>query len=486
VEPEAPGADRGARDHRRGDGRAARGTHVLPGGAPAALAAALGGALLLRLPFLGLPLTADEGGYAEVARLWQHGHRLYGGLFVDRPQGLLLVYRLLLDLGANTTEALRAGAVVAGLATVIALAVFVTRVGGRINGAVAALLLGTAGATPFVESFTLSGELLASFAAVCALAVFAGFLRDGRLAWAAGAGVLCGCAVMVKQSGLDAPVAIGLFLAWKREWRALGVVVAAACVPVVLGVLTASSAHGWWEAVVAYRGQGDSLVTGSLGGRLHQFWDTAPAAALALGPLAVVAAFGFGRSHLLMRFWLLGAAIGVLGGGNFHAHYYVQLAAPLAALGAYGVERLGRPALVAVVAVAVVSTGALALTSRTTQTRTIWPHDPHLRYDAAVVRLIRDQVPRGQEIAVTWGDADLYFLADRDPAVYALWYRNAQAIPGVAARDIAAVRRGVPLVVALEPSLRAFPALRAALRCNYREVLVAGPLHVYRRGGGCP
>ena len=36
------------------------------------LAAALGAALAVawRLPFLHAPLTADEGGYAEVARLW--------------------------------------------------------------------------------------------------------------------------------------------------------------------------------------------------------------------------------------------------------------------------------------------------------------------------------------------------------------------------------------------------------------------------------
>src|SRR5205085_1961805 len=106
---------------------------------------------------------------------------------------------------------------------------------------------------------------------------------------------------------------------------------------------------------------------------------------------------------LLLRLWLLGAAIGVLGGGNFHAHYYIQLAAPLAALGAFGVQRVGRTALVAVVTLALVSTGALALTTRTTQTRTIWPHDAHLRFDADIARFVEAAVPKGQPIAVTWG-----------------------------------------------------------------------------------
>jgi hypothetical protein len=210
---------------------------------------------------------------------------------------------------------------------------------------------------------------------------------------------------------------------------------------------------------------------------------------VALGPLAVLAAVGFRRAHPLFRLWLLGAAIGVLGGGNFHAHYYIQLAAPLAVLGAYGVARLGPRgplALTAVVLVAVVTAGALALASRSTQTRLVWPHDPHLRYDDKVAALIRERVPPGEEIAVTWGDASLYFLADRAPAVRSLWYRNAQAIPGAAAQDIDAIRRGVPLVVALEPALRAFPELRQVLRCEYREVRTAGPLHVYRFVQRCP
>ena len=63
-----------------------------------------------------------------------------------------------------------------GVATVLAVAAVAARVGGRINGIAAALLLGTAGASPFVESFTLSGELLASFVAVLAVLAFTGFL----------------------------------------------------------------------------------------------------------------------------------------------------------------------------------------------------------------------------------------------------------------------------------------------------------------------
>jgi MFS family permease len=453
VEPEAPGADHGAGEDRREDEQAPGWADVWTRRAPVALALALGGALFLRLPFLDLPLTADEGGYAEVARLWEHGQSLYGQLFVDRPQGLLLVYRVLLDLGADSTVALRGAAAGFGVATVLAIAAVAARVGKRINGFTAALLLGTAGASPFVESFTLSGELIASFVAVLALLAFTGSLQEERLRWVALAGLLCGSAVMVKQSGLDAGVAIGLWLVVTRRWRSLGVLAVAAAVPVLVGVLAAL-----------------------------------PALALALGPLAVLAALGFRRAPLLLRLWLLGALIGVVGGGNFHAHYYIQLGAPLAALGAYGVTRLGRfgpTALAAVVLVALATSASLSLAPRSTQTRLIWPHDPHLRYDDAAAAYIRARVPAGTPIAVTWGDASLYFLANRPPAVRSLWYRNAQAIPGAAERDLAVLRRGVPLVVALEPALRAFPALRQVLSCRYRPIRVVGPLHLYRYAGSC-
>ena len=58
-----------------------------------ALAAAALASLVLHLPFLTTPLSVDEGGYGYVARWWARGADLYGDVWVDRPQGLLLLYR---------------------------------------------------------------------------------------------------------------------------------------------------------------------------------------------------------------------------------------------------------------------------------------------------------------------------------------------------------------------------------------------------------
>ena len=146
--------------------------------APAAAVAVAGIlAVALRAPFFGAPLTADEGGYGEVARLWSHGATLYRDAWVDRPQGLELVFRAILHVDGGSATAMRAVAAVVA-AGVAALTMAVTaRVAGRIAAVGAGMLVATAGASPFIESFTLSGELLASLAACASMLAFVTHLR---------------------------------------------------------------------------------------------------------------------------------------------------------------------------------------------------------------------------------------------------------------------------------------------------------------------
>ena len=77
---------------------------------------------ILRLRFLNVPLSVDEAGYGQVTRLWARGFALYGDVaWVDRPQGLLGLYRLALMFGDEW--AIRMLALKAGIALVLALAV---------------------------------------------------------------------------------------------------------------------------------------------------------------------------------------------------------------------------------------------------------------------------------------------------------------------------------------------------------------------------
>jgi hypothetical protein len=186
-------------------------------------------------------------------------------------------------------------------------------------------------------------------------------------------------------------------------------------------------------------------VTGSVHARLDQAWHSAGAAARGLGVLALLAVTGWRRWPLLAALWLAFACVGVIGGGNFHNHYYQQIVPPLALLAGIGGAGLLRDranwrtartsiGMIAVIAAALIATAAatapLWFDSGDAQARTVFPDDPHLRTDAAVVRYVRAHTRPGQRIFVMWAAADIYYLADRDPSLRYMWFRNIQAIPG--------------------------------------------------------
>ncbi len=394
-----------------------------------------------------------------------------------------------------------AAALVAALVVAATMQLTLRLARGRITAVTAGLLAATVGASPFIESFTLSGELLASLPAVLSLLCFCAYLDGRERAWPrsrlllslAGAGVLTGIAMLIKQSAFDAGLAAVVFLLWRERRRGLApaaVLVASALVPVAIAAATAARLNDWLYAVVGYRFDGGSLVTGSFVGRTHQLWLSLPPAGKALGLLVLLAAAGWRRSPLLARIWLGAAMVGVLGGGNFHPHYYLQLVPPLSLLAAVGVRTLWlsapRPAIAAAAA-AVAATFALTIpvawATPTEQAKTIWPRDPHLIHDAVLARYVRAHTHPQQRILAVWADADLYYLADRRPAVRYLWSSNIASIPGAlqAVRRTLATRRA-ELVLVVQPLAKLDPGGRTAtlLHQGYKRVARVGGAAVYR------
>ena len=356
----------------------------------AALAAVL--AVVLRLPYLTVPLTADEGGYAEVARLWGRGAVLYDrvdGIWVDRPQGLLWIFRALEHVDGGSTAALRVAAALVAAAVVCVTFLITERTAGRIPAVLAALLLAIFGSAPRIEAFTLSGEVLASLPSALALLAFVAYLRRGGARWLVVCGLLTGAAVMIKQSGFDGGLAAVAYLLWTRRRAGLlpaATIVGCAFLPVIAGALSAASFDDWWYAMVTYRSQGDSLFSGSPVTRADLFKDSLPAVAMSIGVLVALATIGWRRGPLLLRLWVAAAALAVLGGGNFHPHYYQQLCAPLAALGGVGAARLlterHRWSLAVtgvLAALAVASVAGLWVESRYERIRSLFPASAALR-----------------------------------------------------------------------------------------------------------
>lgn len=383
-------------------------------------------------------------------------------------------------------------AVVAALAVLTTMLVTL-RLAGRIAASIAGLLMATAGASPYIESFTLAGELLASVPAILSLLAFVAYVRDRRPGWLAVAGLLTGCAFMIKQSAIDGGLAAAAFLLWtggRRNLRPVALLASFAAIPVAVGAATAPQLGTWWYAVVGYRGTGDSLLTGSPLYRFHLLHESLPVAAKALAVLVVLAALGWRRAPLLARFWLVAAIVGVVGGGNFHSHYYLQLVPPLSLLAGIGGARLLRmprrlPAIAfaGAAAATLVVTAPLWFESGRAQAKAVWPQDPHLVNGRAVATYVRRHTFWNDRVLVLWAAANQYYLADRRPAVSYMWYRNIESIPGaLPAVQRALADRRPALVVVVQPpgSLDPSGQTERVLRRNYVFAARVAGVPIYR------
>lgn len=462
---------------------------------PFALAAAGALAAVLRLAFSGMPLTSDEGGYGVIVRLWRDGAELYDEAWVDRPQGLLLLFRGVLAL-SDSAEALRAAAVVVALLVLVASALVARKLIGEKAAILAVFLLATAGASPFIESFTLAGELVASLFAVCSMLAFLRYLERRELRFAAVAGLLTGCAVLMKQSGFDAGLAALAFLLWKerarRGVRAASVLVLAALVPVAVAAATAPNLGNWWYAVVAYRFEGDSIVTESPATRLLMLAVGLRPAALALAVPLVLAIGGWRSSPLLLRLWLVAALVGVAGGGNFWLHYWIQIVPPLAMIAAVRLKAmiesgdLRRPLRALPLAVAVAFslwvTVPLFFADRDERVRTAMSGDVLRVYDDDIVAYVRSHTAPGERVAIIpTAGGSIQFLAERPPAFRYLWFGPARSVSGAVPELRATLRNDPPaLVVVLADPRFLDPSGQTTeiLRTRYRVVRRIGPTAV--------
>jgi 4-amino-4-deoxy-L-arabinose transferase-like glycosyltransferase len=299
-------------------------------------------AALVRLPFLG-SIGPDEGGYAYVAWQWSRGVDLYRSAWVDRPQGLILVYRLLISI-SHSAWAIRLGAVVAGAAITLMLVAIGRLLASPPTGFLAGALYAIAGIGPHIEGYTFNGELAASVPATAAVLAAVAAWRRGSRSWPAAAAVLGGSALLMKQSGFDGLVVV-FAVALLQRGRLKSVALAAAGAAIPIG---ASAIAGWlsgwqfyWSAVV-----GDHLGAATASTRERHLLGSLPSAARDLLPLAGVALVGLWLSRKqplelrIVLVWLVAALAGVNVGGLYWPHYYVQLLPALCLLAGLGLAQL--------------------------------------------------------------------------------------------------------------------------------------------------
>ena len=102
----------------------------------------------------------------------------------------------------------------------------------------------------------------------------------------------------------------------------------------------------------------------------------------------------------------------------------------------------------------------------------------------AVARWVRGHTRPGAKVLVLWAAADVYYLADRPPAIPYMWERNLQSISGALAGAQKALSTRRPALVAVEQPIAAVDRTgrtASLLARNYRLAAVVDGVPIYAR-----
>lgn len=322
---------------------------------------AVAASVAVRARFLFEPLLADEGGALSVAREWARGEPLYHTAWIDRPQGLIVLFRSWDALPGSGVLSARMLAVLLGAVAIVAIASVGRTLFNPHVGAAAAWFAAALTTSPLIEGFASNGELLSSAFAVSGLALAVAVLGQRvRAGWLFAAGVLLATALSIKQSAFDVPLALVVWLAvaWLYRWQPRqrivhGALLLAAGSGTVLALCAwHGSTLGWsnyWYAIAGFRLEARSAVNNpeldklalSLLFIVPLF---VPAIALLTRATAKLGARTLaGRPHAaLILIWTLATALSFVTGGSFHRHYFIILAFPVSLLAAIATDALGQ------------------------------------------------------------------------------------------------------------------------------------------------
>lgn len=458
------------------------------------IAGAAVASVLLRLPYLRAPLSVDEAGALTVARSWGAGQRLYVDTFIDRPQGLVVAFQRWDAAFGPGTSAVRALGILAGLASVLGCAVVARATSGRWSAAAsAAWIVAVVSSSAAIEGYATNGELLAGAATVPAMALGA-LVVARRLPppWLVVAGALAATGITVKQSAFDVLATLGVWVvvaAWRR-WRRPAEAAAMAAwlilgAGVVLGVAAWHGASLGWRAysyaLYGLRVHARSAVAGPQGGRmvitlLIVLPLLGPAVVLAgrrLRALAVPLAPRLRPEHVLLLLWTGIAAAGFFAGGNYHRHYWIQLAFPVATTAAVALTAgpgLTERQVVRTTALALVVPLAISLALIV---HPAWERDPRVGADASIARWYRAHRTTPSDdllplcASVTW-----YLDAGQLPRVPYLWVDHVRSAHGALPQLLALIEGSDrPTYLAMhQPASRCDPTgrLGRAIAQHYR------------------
>lgn len=466
--------------------------------------------VLLRVRFLTTPITSDEGGYFAIGRAWGRGAVLYQDVWVDRPQVLLGLFRLLDTLGLGSPVGVRLLAVVAAVVVAVSCGVAAGELLGPAARRPTSIVVAMAVGVPQLEGFIANGELLAGAFSTTAIALGlrAVWRRpDPDIRLLGLAGVIAGTGMMVKQNAWEAVVTLGALvlvcivrrIRRGEAWRSLAAaLVGGTAIPVAV-----CAAHGavtgwdrWFDAVIGYRSSQRSAFSNAEFFRLDDtFLLAAPVVIPGLVVVAVVAAGARRRGTLdlgivgVLCVWTLAATAAFFSGGQFFRHYWIMVLIPLATavgmcVASIGARSVRRWTWVVVLAGPVAMWCVGVATPRGEIGESLHG-DWRLPVDEAAADWLDDRAEPEDVVYALCASAGLYANVDSDPPHPYLWFDSVQDRPGSLDRlyETLSAQDRPRFVVAYQQAnfCDATGRLLEVLRTGYRSVDVVGGRRIYER-----
>ncbi len=461
-------------------------------------------AFVLRWPFLNMPMIADEGGYAYATRAWLDGTgQLYGDVWISRPQGIFYLYALIFETLGTDTVAFRLAAWLSICGTAVAVWLVARRWRPAPVAAVAAMLFVIVSGAPNLEGYTANAEMFMILPSAWSVwTLIRGIETRWAHHWVYLTGVLIGVATVLKPSGfVMLPIAIFAILITTRARGETGRVPVGWLLAGLATIGIPALIHGWvlgWGdflyATVTYRLTLQSSATvgishhlasiGRLALRLlpllilvtcvtliahrRQVTDTIGAIPcwLRSGPVrrwrgrASTALAHAGEPPALrhvevpadevgmvLRLWVLASLAGIAMGGDWWAHYAIQIAPPFAIwfagmlVATFAAARRWLRWLIVVGSVAVVLSPWWVVTLGSTEAMSnrLFAHPGYQAQDE-IAAWLRDNSAPGTPIFVAFDQAAIYYLADRPPAYRHLYDQELRALPESYSEIISIIR----------------------------------------------
>lgn len=298
----------------------------------------------------------DSGVYLESARMMGRGYPLYQQIFDSQPPLWLPLIYVSFRLFGESVLAGQLVTATAGSVTILAVMLMTIRLGGK-GGSLLAGVLVTLSPVELQWSRSVSADVPSAALAAISMACAAGYARNGRHRWLAGAAAAASCSILVKLSGVYAVPALLLFVIarWKNphapgQSRRLSfavqdtLIISAIFAAITLLSLALFRSDQVWNQAVAFHWTARSpypLIP--LDERWHtlvQFLATREPLLVIAAPLAALCLLN-GLDGLAVLAWPGVTFIGLLKNTPLFDHHVVALIPALAAAIGIGAGNLG-------------------------------------------------------------------------------------------------------------------------------------------------